>query len=92
MKKIRRDKLIGVIIHTYMKISQGNSLYNFLYLKLKCHVFHFIFALFFSYKIREQESGASPAQGENRQRWEGRRGRERGWEGEYGTKKGHTCM
>jgi hypothetical protein len=41
VKKIRGDKPIGVIIHTYMEISQGNSLY----LKLKCYVFHFMFSL-----------------------------------------------
>jgi hypothetical protein len=33
MKKIRGDKPVGVIIHTYMEISQGNSLYSYLYLK-----------------------------------------------------------
>jgi hypothetical protein len=64
MKKIRGDKLIGVIIHTYMEISQGNSLCNYLYLKLECHFFCFIFSHFFSYKIREQVCRTSPA-------WEG---------------------
>jgi hypothetical protein len=59
MKKIRGDKPIEVIIHTNMEISQGNSPCS----KLKCHVFHFIFSLFFSYKIREQEGRTSPAQG-----------------------------
>jgi hypothetical protein len=34
MKKIRGDKPIGVIIHTYMEISQENSLHTYLYLKL----------------------------------------------------------
>jgi hypothetical protein len=62
MKKIRGDKPIEVIIYTYMEISQGNSLCRYLYLKLKFHVFHFIFSPFFSYKIREQEDGTSPAQ------------------------------
>jgi hypothetical protein len=42
MKKIRGDKPIGLIIHIYMELSQGNSQ---CYLKLKCHVFHFIFSL-----------------------------------------------
>jgi hypothetical protein len=46
VKKIRGDKPIGDIIHTYMEISQGNSLCSYLYLKLKCHIFHFIFPLF----------------------------------------------
>jgi hypothetical protein len=45
MKKIRGDKSTGVIIHAW-KISQGNFLCNYLYLKLKCHGFHFIFSLF----------------------------------------------
>jgi hypothetical protein len=31
--------------------------------KLKCHVFLFIFALFFFYKIGEQEGRTDPAQG-----------------------------
>jgi hypothetical protein len=33
MKKIRRDKPIGVIIHMCMEISKGNSLCSYLYLK-----------------------------------------------------------
>jgi hypothetical protein len=37
-----------------MEISQGNSLCSYLYLKLKCHVFHLIFSLF------------SPTKSENR--------------------------
>jgi hypothetical protein len=40
MKNIGVDKTPGVII------SQGNSLYDYLYLKPKCHVFCFIFSLF----------------------------------------------
>jgi hypothetical protein len=31
MKKIRGDKPIWIIIHLYMKISQGNSFYSYLY-------------------------------------------------------------
>jgi hypothetical protein len=45
MKKTRGDNPIGAIIHKYMEISQGNFLCSYLYLKLKCHVFHFIFSL-----------------------------------------------
>jgi hypothetical protein len=46
MKKIKGDKPIGVIIHTYMEISQGNScVATFLSNKQKCHAFHFIFSL-----------------------------------------------
>jgi hypothetical protein len=63
MKKIRGNKPFGVIIHTYMEVSQGNSLCSYLYLKLKCHAFQFILFLFFSYKIREQKGGTSPGQG-----------------------------
>jgi hypothetical protein len=33
MKKIRGHEPIGVIIHIYMEIPQGNSLYNYLYLQ-----------------------------------------------------------
>jgi hypothetical protein len=33
MKKIKGDKLIGVIIHTHMEVAQGNSLCGLLYLK-----------------------------------------------------------
>jgi hypothetical protein len=33
MKKNRGDEPIGVIIHIYMEISQGNSLCSYLYLK-----------------------------------------------------------
>jgi hypothetical protein len=34
MKKNRKDEPIGVIIHVYMEMSQGNSLCS--YLKQKC--------------------------------------------------------
>jgi hypothetical protein len=63
MKEIRGDKPIGVIIHTYTEIAQGNSLCSHLYLKLKCHVFLFYLLSFFSYKIREQEGRTNSAQG-----------------------------
>jgi hypothetical protein len=33
MKKNRGDEPIGVVIHIYMEISQGNSLCNYLYLE-----------------------------------------------------------
>jgi hypothetical protein len=59
MKKIRRDKPFGIIIHLYMEISQGISLCSFLYLKqAKMSCFSFFF-----HKIREQEGGIGPAQG-----------------------------
>jgi hypothetical protein len=63
MKKIRGDEPIGVIIHIYMETSQGNSLCSYHYLKLKCHDFHFIFSLFFFYKIGKQEDRMGPVQG-----------------------------
>jgi hypothetical protein len=60
MKKIRRDKPIGVIIHIYMEISKETPcVATFTSNKLKCHVYLFSF---FSYKIREQEGGIGPAQ------------------------------
>jgi hypothetical protein len=52
MKKIRGDKPIWVIIHTYIEISQGNSLCSYLYLKLKCHVFILSFLFFLLYNQR----------------------------------------
>jgi hypothetical protein len=55
MKKIREDKPTGVIIHTYMEVSQGNSLCSYLYLKLKCHDFHFIFSLTKSENRKEEQ-------------------------------------
>jgi hypothetical protein len=53
MKKIREGKTIEVIIHTYMEISQGNSLCGYLYLKLTCHVFILSFLLK-NWRIRGQ--------------------------------------
>jgi hypothetical protein len=47
MKKFRGDNPSGIIIHPYNEISQGNSLCSYHYLKLKYHVFCFIFSLFF---------------------------------------------
>jgi hypothetical protein len=56
MKKNRGDEPIGVIMHIFMEMSQGNSLCSYMYLKqtkLSCFSFHLFF--FFLYKIREQE-------------------------------------
>jgi hypothetical protein len=64
MKKIRGDKPIGVIIHVYVEIPQGNSLCSYLYLKqakMSCHSFS-LFSFFF-HKIGQQEGKTSPAQG-----------------------------
>jgi hypothetical protein len=85
VKKIRGDKLVGVIIHIYMEISQGNSLCSYPYLKLKCQVFSFYLFFFIFYKIREQKGGTSPEGGagiNGRGRVLGKNGKE----GEYGTK------
>jgi hypothetical protein len=49
MKKLRRDKTFGIIIHIYMEISQGN-LCSYLYLKQKCHIYLFISFLLQSWK------------------------------------------
>jgi hypothetical protein len=54
MKKSRGDKPIGVTIHIYMEISEGNTLYTYLYLK-HIKMSFFFFSSFFFYKIREQE-------------------------------------
>jgi hypothetical protein len=56
MKKIRKDKPSRVIIHTYMEISQGNSPCSYLYLKLKCFVFHFLFSLFSLTKLENRRA------------------------------------
>jgi hypothetical protein len=64
MKKIRGDKPTGVIIHTYMEISQGNSLCSYLNLKqAKMSCFTFSLFSFFFYKIGDQEGKTIPAQG-----------------------------
>jgi hypothetical protein len=51
MKRIRGDKPIGVIEHTYMEIPQGTPcLATVISNKQKCHIFLFIFFLFSSTK------------------------------------------
>jgi hypothetical protein len=55
MKKIRGDKPIVVIIHTYMEASQGNSLCSCLYLKqVKMSCFSFYL---FSFSSTNQRTG-----------------------------------
>jgi hypothetical protein len=56
------------MIHTYMEISQGKPLCNYLYLKLKCVLFVYLFS-FFSYKIREQEGEEVAPAGGGSSRW-----------------------
>jgi hypothetical protein len=67
MKKNKGKEPAGVIKHTYMELSQGNSLCSYFYLKQAKMSF------FFFYKIREQEGRAGPAWGE--QCWYRGRGR-----------------
>jgi hypothetical protein len=73
MQKIRGAKPIGVILYMYgdyniiiyMQISQGNSLYSYLYLKqAKISCFSFYLFSFFFYKIGEQDGKTCPAQEE----------------------------
>jgi hypothetical protein len=75
VKKNRGDEPIGVIIHIYMKISQGDAPCSYLYLKqAKMSFFSFFF-----YKIREQE-GKQVLPGGGRgdwYQWEGRGSGER---------------
>jgi hypothetical protein len=52
MKKISGDKPIGITIHVYMKISQGNScVATCISNKQKCHVFLFVSSLFSSTEV-----------------------------------------
>jgi hypothetical protein len=79
MKKIRGDKPIGVTIHIYMEISQGNSLCSYLYLKqAKISWFSFLSFLFFSSTKSENRGSSCPGQREGRSvpmekgRWQGK--------------------
>jgi hypothetical protein len=86
MKKIKGDKPIGIIIHTYMEISQENSLYSYLYLKqAKMSCFSLYLVSFFSYKIGEQEGITSPAKGESWHQWEEGGDGEKGKKSKYGA-------
>jgi hypothetical protein len=53
-----------------MEISQGNSLCSYLYLKLKCNVFHFVFSLFSPTNL-ENRKAEQVLPGEGWQLWEG---------------------
>jgi hypothetical protein len=65
MKKIKRDKPIGILIHVYMEISQGIYLCSYLYLKQeKMSCISFSLFSFFFYKIREQDGRTCIARGE----------------------------
>jgi hypothetical protein len=57
MKKISGDKPIGITIHVYMKISQGNScVATCISNKQKCHVFLFVFSLFSSTRLENRKA------------------------------------
>jgi hypothetical protein len=73
MKKIRGDKPVGVIIHTYMEISQGNSLCIYLYLKQAKMSFVFVLYLFL---LQNPRAGGQDLR-EGWYQWEGGGGRER---------------
>jgi hypothetical protein len=80
-----RTEPIGVIMHLYMEMSQGNSLCN--YLKPAK------MSIFFFYKIREREGATGPAQGGRLVQVGGRGcGRERAQEGEHGANTVCTCV
>jgi hypothetical protein len=72
MKKIIGDKPIGVLIHIYREISQGNSLCSYLYLKQAKSSF-----LFSSTKSEIRRAEQVLSRGDWYQ-WEGASGRERG--------------
>jgi hypothetical protein len=44
MKKNRGDEPIGVVMHTYMEVSQGNCLCSYPYLKQAKNVIFFLFS------------------------------------------------
>jgi hypothetical protein len=58
MKKIRGNKpiTIGIVIHTYMEIPQGNSLYSYLYLK-QAKMACFSSCLFSFFLLQNQRTG-----------------------------------
>jgi hypothetical protein len=67
MKKIRREKPIGIIIHIYMDISQGSYLCGYLYFKqAKMSVF-----FFFLHKSKEQETEQVLSKSGYWYQWEG---------------------
>jgi hypothetical protein len=70
MKKIRGGKPIGVIIHIYMEISQGNTLYRYLYLKhTKMSCFSLYLLSFFSTKSENRKVEQVLPRGESWHQW-----------------------
>jgi hypothetical protein len=70
MKKIRGDKPMGVTIHTYMEIPQGNSLHSHLYLK-QTKMSTFSFYLFSFTKLENRRAEQILPRGEGWHLWEG---------------------
>jgi hypothetical protein len=84
MKK-NRDEPFGVIIHLYMKLSQGNSLCSYRYLKKETCLFFLFFLLQNQRRAKQvllRGVGLAP---------EGA-GRCQGKEGEYCANTVYTCM
>jgi hypothetical protein len=84
-EKNRGNELIWVIIHIYMEMSQGNSLYSYIN-KEKCY-----FSFFFIYKY-ERTGGQNRSCLGGWYQWEGEGCRERVCEGEYVANTVYTCM
>jgi hypothetical protein len=76
IEKKNRDETIGIIVHIYVEMSQGNYLCNYLLSQTRKNVSFFSF---FLYKIREQEGRTGPVQGMGEElvpvgggRWQGK--------------------
>jgi hypothetical protein len=61
-----------------MEISQGNSLCSYVYLKLKCYGFCFIYSLFSPTKLENRRVEQVLPKGEGWHQWEGEGVREKG--------------
>jgi hypothetical protein len=67
MKKIREDKPVGVLIHTYMEISQGNSQLPLSQAKMSCSSF----SLFSPKNLDTRKAEQVLPRGEGWHQWEG---------------------
>jgi hypothetical protein len=90
MKKIRADKPIGIIIHMFLEILQGNSLCNYLYLKQAKMLGIFFFFLLQNRRTGGQNRSSLRVQGGGWYQW--RDGRVRRQEDEYSANSVYTCM
>jgi hypothetical protein len=79
MKRIREDETIGVIIHIYMEMSQGNALCSYPHLK-QTKMSWVLFSLFFfsSTKLEHMRAEKVLPSGEGWHLWKGGGGGERG--------------